>query len=133
MNVTIEISYLERRIRDTLHMARTCRSSCGKVAHLALADLYALKVKELQANLSLAPSSQPYAPTPACVLRQIITDRAIVKCLPLTIADIALSARKNGALSIKVPDRTKPCKDGYGVDTSAPDQHRRARACSSSR
>lgn len=50
MNATdIEILYIERRIRDTLGMAKACVSSCGKRVHLELADMYSVKLQQLRA------------------------------------------------------------------------------------
>mgnify|MGYP003644406472 CR=1 FL=1 len=58
MNAThIEILYIERRIRDTLGMAKACASSCGKRVHLQLAEMYSAKLDQLRGPSTPAPAS----------------------------------------------------------------------------
>jgi hypothetical protein len=92
-----EIRYFERRIRSTLEMAKACNSLCGRKAHMALAGLYTLKVKELQAILSPAPATHSAAPRAS---RQKWIDRSIAKDVPLTMSNIAVPTRKKGTLSM---------------------------------
>ncbi|OHD00728.1 MAG: hypothetical protein A2095_06555 [Sphingomonadales bacterium GWF1_63_6] len=96
--IAYEIRYFEQRIRHSVDMAAACTSPCGRQAHLTLADLYGLKVEELQGVFHAGSLnrndvlSDAFAPTHA--------DVRVDGDLPATTAPIAAFLRKSGTLSV---------------------------------
>jgi len=98
--ITSEIRYFERRLRSTLEMEKACSSMCGRQAHRALAELYALKVKDLQATPFSALSIPAAGTAVPSGLHQKRLDRSIAKDVPQTMSSWISSTRKTGTLSM---------------------------------
>lgn len=106
MNVEhVEILYIERRIRDTLGMAAACTSSCGKRAHLELANLYMLKLQGLRCSFMPAPSSmESVSPLGS---RQVGRDLPASRRAKTPRSPAQTFARQTGTLSLVVGNATK--------------------------
>jgi hypothetical protein len=106
MNVQhVEILYIERRIQDTLGMAAACTSSCGKRAHLELADLYTLKLQGLRCSYMPAPSiMESLSPLGS---RQVRRDLAASRRAKTPRSATETFARQTGTLSLVVGTATK--------------------------
>lgn len=101
----VEILYIERRIRDTLGMAAACTSSCGKRAHLELANLYMLKLQGLRCSFTPAPSSmESVSPLGS---RQVGRDLPASRRAKTPRSPAQTFARQTGTLSLVVGNATK--------------------------
>ena len=101
----VEIGYIERRIRDTRGMAAACTSSCGKRAHLELANLYMLKLQGLRCSFKPAPSiMESVSPLGS---RQIGRDLPASRRARAPRSATETFARQTGTLSLVVGNATQ--------------------------